>query len=64
MIRTLVEQIHEGNKKYVEIACTPSDSKPTAGIITGSVAIEVDATNDKINAYIFDETSGEWVKGG
>lgn len=64
MIRTLFQQIYDNNKRYVELACTPDDPLPTEGIITGSVATEVDAEHDQINAYIFDEVSGEWVKGG
>ena len=58
MIRTLVEQIHEDGKNYVEIACLKDDTKPTANLITGSLALEVD-TGD---VYAFDEVGGEWDK--
>lgn len=63
MIRKLVENQFDADKKYVEIACLSTDTKPVSGIITGSLAIEVD-TGD---AYLFNEegTSGsEWVKVG
>ena len=58
MIRKLVEQIHVDGKNYVELACLYTDTKPTAGIITGSLALEVD-TGD---VYAFDEVGGEWDK--
>ena len=40
----------------VEIACLSTDTKPTDGIVTGSVAIEVD-TGD---VYLYDEASTTW----
>lgn len=60
MIRKLVEQIHAEGKNYVELSCLSTDTKPTAGIITGSLALEVD-TGD---VYAFDEVTngGEWDK--
>ena len=58
MIRTLVQQVHTDGKNYVELAALSTDSKPTAGIITGSLALEVD-TGD---LYAFDETGAEWDK--
>ena len=58
MIRTLVEQIHVDGKNYIEIAGLSTDTKPTAGIITGSLALEVD-TGD---VYAFDEHGSEWDK--
>lgn len=60
MIRILEERIIEGNKKYIEAMGLSTDSKPTAGIVTGSVFVEV----DKSDAYFFNETSGAWVKAG
>lgn len=56
MVRTLVKQIHTDGKDYVELACLSTDNKPTAGIVTGSLALEVD-TGD---VYAFDEVGGEW----
>ena len=59
MIRTLVKQIHEDGKNYVELACLSTDSKPTTGVITGSLALEVD-TGD---VYAFAEgDSPAWDK--
>lgn len=61
MIRTLLRVIatdnHE-NKEYVEIACLSTDSKPTTGIITGSVIYEVDTGK----RYEFNETASTWVE--
>lgn len=36
MIRVLSERIVEADKKLVELAGLSTDSKPTAGIVTGS----------------------------
>lgn len=58
MIRTLIERIIVGNKSYVELACLSTDTKPTTGVVTGSLALEVD-TGD---VYAFDEVGGEWNK--
>ena len=58
MIRKLVENAYADGKNYVELACLSSDTKPTAGIVTGSLALEVD-TGDM---YAFDETGAEWDK--
>ena len=45
--------------KYIcEISCLSTDAKPTANIVTGSVALEVD-TGD---VYLFDEASTTWNK--
>ena len=45
-------------KNLVSIACLHSDTKPTAGIVTGSLALEVD-TGD---IYAFDEVGTQWNK--
>ena len=59
MIRTRVEQIHVDGKNYVELAGLSTDSKPTAGIVTGSLALEVN-TGD---VYAFAEgDSPAWYK--
>ena len=60
MVRILEERIIEGNKKYIEAAGLSTDTKPTAGIVTGSVFVEVD-TGD---AYLYDEHGTEWDKVG
>ena len=58
MVRILTERIIEGDKKYIEAAGLSTDSKPTAGLVTGSVFVEVN-TGD---GYLFNETAGTWVK--
>lgn len=57
MIRILVDVVYEDNKHYIEAAGLSTDSKPTAGIVTGSVFVEVNTGK----AYLFDETGdGTW----
>ena len=51
MIRALVERQFNETLKYVELAGVHDDSKPTAGIVTGSTFIEAD-TGD---IYVFCE---------
>lgn len=61
MIRTtkrLVATDGGDNKEYVEYTCLASDTKPTTGIITGSICVEVDTGT----VFFFDETAGEWVE--
>lgn len=61
MIRKIVENKFDSEKSYVELACLRTDSKPVGGMITGSLALEVD-TGD-IYAYNEEGASGsEWVK--
>lgn len=60
-VRVLNERIIEGNKKYVEISCLSTDTKPVSDLVTGSILNCVD--NGKV--YFFNEegTSGsEWVE--
>ena len=59
MIRVLSERIVENGKKLVKLAGLSTDSKPTTGIATGSLFLEVD-TGD---VYAFAEgDSGSWGK--
>lgn len=59
MIRALVERTFDGTKMYKEFYGLSTDTKPTAGIITGSKFTEVN-TGDE---FLFDETStGTWTK--
>ena len=59
MVRKLVENTFTDGKKYVEIACLSTDTQPTGGMVTGSLAMEVD-TGD---IYAYDETdTGSWTK--
>ena len=60
MIRKIVNKAYSEELRYVEISCLSTDTKPTEGIVTGSVAIEVD-TGD---VYMFDEESSTWKKVG
>ena len=56
---TLYERIIDNNSKYVEIACLSSESEslPTTGIATGSLAHVVDSAI----IQAFNATAGEWV---
>ena len=60
MVTVLKKRPHdieaEGNKYIVEIACLSTDTKPTEGIVTGSLALEVD-TGD---VYAYDEVGETW----
>lgn len=59
MVRALVERTYAEDKIYVELACLSTDTKPTDGIVTGSLALEVD-TGD---VYAFAEgDSPTWNK--
>ena len=59
MVRILESRIISDGVNYVEMACLSTDSKPTTGIITGSLALEVD-TGD---IYAFAEgDSPAWDK--
>ena len=61
MVRFLKTGIKSGDKQYVEIAGLSTDTKPTYGIVTGSLFLEVD-TGD---VYAFNEegdTGHEWGK--
>ena len=59
MVRILVEQQFASAKKYIEAAGLSTDTKPKAGLITGSKFTEVN-TGD---VFLFDETgNGTWTK--
>ena len=58
MVRILKEQTYQDGKRYIEAAGLSTDTKPEAGVITGSVFVEVN-TGD---AYLFNETAETWVK--
>lgn len=60
MIRILEERIYSDGTKLIEGACVAADTKPTAGLVTGSVLTEAD-TGD---VYMFyeDETTPAWGK--
>ena len=56
----VLEYTDEVYVKYVEASGLSTETKPTKGIATGSVFIEVDTSD----AYFFNEESGEWIKAG
>ena len=60
MIRVLYERVFEDGKTYIEGACVALDTKPTAGIVTGSRLTEAD-TGD---VYMFyeDASTPAWGK--
>lgn len=48
-------------KEYVESTCLSTDTKPTSGLITGSINVEVDTGK----VFFYDETaeaSDPWVE--
>ena len=57
-IRVLDSRIIADGVNYQHLAGLSTDTKPTAGVCTGSEFVEAD-TGDK---YLFDETSGDWTK--
>lgn len=57
MIRALVEQTFDQYKKYFVLAGSSQDTKPTAGVVTGSKFLEVDTGTE----YAFDEASNAWI---
>ena len=53
------EKDAQGNSvNYAEYACTSSDTKPTSGLATGSICIEVDTGS----VFFFNEASASWVE--
>lgn len=64
MIRTIKRLIATDNneyREYREIACLSTDTKPTDGLITGSILTEVDTGN----VFFYDETaeaSDPWIE--
>ena len=59
MIRVIeAHDVVAGQVRYYVYAGTNNDTKPTAGVSTGSKFVEVD-TGD---VYMFDEASGNWNK--
>lgn len=58
MIRFYNSKQADNEKVMVEIACLSTDAKPTDGIATGSLALEVNT--GKI--YAFDEVGETWAE--
>lgn len=59
-MRALVENKFSDNKKYVELYGTSSESKPTTGIVMGSVFVEVNTGK----VFLFNEDASAWVEVG
>lgn len=49
-----------GDRHYIEAAGLSTDAKPTAGLVTGSLFLEVDTGK----VYAFDETTNTWNEMG
>lgn len=60
MIRAIVEQGITATKSYKELYGLSTDSKPTSGLVTGSVFVEVNTGK----AYLFNEDASSWVEVG
>ena len=60
-MRILYERLITDNKKYIEAAGLSTDTKPTTGIVTGSIFWECDASTGAWTAYMYEETSGKWT---
>ena len=57
-IRVLEDRLFVGELHYIQAAGPSSVSKPTTGIVTGSIFLE----SDTGKVYIFDETSAAWTE--
>lgn len=60
MVRILYERVFDNGLKYIEGACVHDDTKPTAGLVTGSKMIEAD-TGDEYMFYE-DASTPAWNK--
>lgn len=57
MIRELVVKNFTDTTAYKEIYCVSTDTLPTEGLVTGSMALEVDTGK----LYLFNEVTPAWV---
>lgn len=57
-MRTLTDKIFDDEKRYQVIYGTSAETKPTAGIVMGSVFVEVDTGK----AFLYNETADAWVE--
>lgn len=55
-MRVIERKWMESGKDYVEMAGTSTESKPTEGLVTGSLFLEVDTGV----VHAFDETTETW----
>lgn len=59
MVRILKQETYQDGKRYIEAAGLSTDTKPTDGVITGSVFVAVDTGK----GYLFKEAdTSEWVE--
>lgn len=58
MIRELVKRPYDGGLFYLELSGDSTDTKPTAGVLDGSIFSE--SNTGKV--YFFNEKSGGWVE--
>ena len=59
MVRVIKDQVIQDGKHYIEAAGLHDDTKPAAGVVTGSLYLEVD-TGD---VYLFEEADNPvWHK--
>lgn len=59
-IRVLDQRAYNDTLFYVELAGPADATKPTTGIVTGSLFWEIDAENEKTTVKAFDEGSADW----
>lgn len=60
MVRILTEITVTDGKRYIEAFGLSTDSKPTSGVVTGSVFVEVNTGK----VYLFDEVGSQWQEVG
>lgn len=58
MSRITVDHPFVDGKRYIEASGRSTESKPTEGVITGSIFVEVDTGK----VFFFDETGSAWVE--
>ena len=58
VVKEFVDFENHKTVQLIDGMCLSTDTKPTAGIATGSIMTEVDTGN----VYFFDEVSGEWIE--
>ena len=57
----VIEHRSTGDTYYIEAAGLSTDTKPTTGIVTGSIFWERDASTGAWTAYMYEESSGKWT---
>lgn len=57
MTREIVKRPYGGGLFYLELSGDSTDTKPTAGVLDGSIFLE----SDTGKVFFFNETSGDWL---